>query len=467
MRNRPEFPVETEIRVSFADIGGADEAKEKLGEVVAFLRDPALGGRLGARKPKAMLLIGPSGTGKTLLARAAAGEAKLPLFAVNSSDLVERSIAGGACPIADLFEQAIDRAPAILFIDDIEQLACAGEAHPASRGRLLGRLLVELDRLDSAAGVTVLAATNRREALDRALLRAGRFEPVPVPRPDLVARAQILQLHTRALRMSSELDLVTVAASTRGLTGADLARLVNQAALLGTRRGADAVAASDFSSAAERIRAGLGAPTVVLTVHEREVSAYHEVGHALLALTLPGGEAGNSFPLTPPRAATADCSMGRPPEDRVLWAHQELENELAVLLGGRAAEHIVFGEFSSLGAADLRRATAIARDIAVRYGMTAELGQVSYDLTSRADSRAHGQGYRNRHSEATARAIDRAVKSIIESAFSRAVELLKAQRRVLEQGAQLLVRNGILDAAEFVALRRRYWSCAGGDDVEQ
>jgi cell division protease FtsH len=314
---------------------------------------------------------------------------------------------------------------------------------------VVNRLSIELDRLDSSAGVAVLAATNRPEILDPALLRAGRFEVVPVPCPDEVGRTRILHLHTRAIRMSEDVDLTALAALTPGFTGADIARLVNKAALLATRRGADAVTPSDFSDAIERNLVGVGMKTLVLNAHEHEVLAYHEVGHALLALSLPGSKPVHPLSMVPRNAATVGCSMHRPTEERVLLAHQELENEMAVLLAGRAAEHLIFGEFSTLGTIDLQKASAIARGIAARYGMTAELGQVDYET---------GGGSEPRYSEETARAIDCVVRSLIDRAFSRAVELLKAQRDVLEQGARLLARHQVLDVTELSAMRQHHWS---------
>jgi cell division protease FtsH len=483
-RTRDEKSVETGTDLTYADIAGADAAKEELRQIIAFLNEPTRSSRLGARIPKAILLVGLPGTGKTLLARATAGEAKVPFLSVNGAELVE----GGASATGDLFEQARRQSPAILFIDDLDAIGrpspaslrsapspaarqrgyhrfssrlfsrTAREEGPSAR-RLVGegnffsgvvnRLLIELDRLGSGARVAVLAATNRPDILDPVLLRAGRFEVVPVARPDQAGRTRILHLHTRAIRMSEDVDLTALAALTPGFTGADIARLVNKAALLATRRGADAVASSDFSDAIERIRVGVGMKTLVLNAHEHEVLAYHEVGHALLALSLPGSKPVHPLSMVPRNAATVGCSMHRPTEDRVLFAHQELENEMAVLLAGRAAEHLVFGEFSTLGTMDLQRASAIARGIAARYGMTAELGQVDYET---------GGGSEPRYSEETARAIDCVVRSLIDRAFSRAVELLKAQRDVLEQGARLLARHQVLDVTELSAMRQHYWS---------
>ncbi len=449
--NQDAKSIATDTDLTYADIAGADEAKEELREIIAFLNEPTRGSRLGARMPKATLLVGLPGTGKTLLARATAGEAKVPFLSINGAELVE----GEASAVGDLFEQARRRSPMILFIDDLETIGCRrdpshADGVPNGRDRAVNRLLIELDRLDSGAGVAVLAATNRPDTLDPALLRAGRFEAVPVPFPDKTARAGILHLHTRVIRMSDDVDLTTLAASTPEFTGADLARLVNKAALLATRRGADAVTSSDFADAIERILAGVGVKTLVLNAHEREVLAYHEVGHALLGMSLPGWNPVHPLSTVPRNTATVSCSMHRPTEDRVLLAHQELENEMAILLAGRAAEHLIFGEFSTLGTTDLQRANVIARGIAARYGMTAELGQVDYGET--------GQGSNPRYSEETARKIDCVVRSLIDRAFSRAVELLRAQRDVLEQGAQLLAWHQLLDVGELSALRQRHWS---------
>jgi cell division protease FtsH len=446
-RKLDEKSIETATDLTYADIAGADEAKEELREIIAFLREPTRGSRLGARMPKAVVLVGPPGTGKTLLARATAGEAKVPFLSFNGAELVERFIESGASAVSDLFEQARRQPPAIVFIDDLDAIGPRQDtdaAYGGLSGRVLNRLLIELDRLDNSAGVAVLAATNRPDTLDPALLRAGRFEAVPVPSPDKVGRARILHLHTRKIRMSEDVDLTALAASTPGFTGADLASLVNKAALLATRRGADGVSSSDFGDAIQRILVGVGAKAQVLKAHEREVFAYHEVGHALLGLSLPGWSPIRPLSTVPRSAATVSCSMHGPTDDRVLLAHQELENEMAMLLAGRAAEHLIFGEFSTLGTSDLQRATLIARDIAARYGMTAELGQLDYDET--------------RYSGETAREIDCVVRSLIDRAFIRAVELLRAQRDVLEQGAQLLARHEILEVAELSALRQRYWS---------
>jgi cell division protease FtsH len=400
--------------------------------------------------PKAALLVGPPGTGKTLLARATAGEAGVPFFSIDSAELVEWFGEAGSSSVRGVFEQARRYAPAILFLDDINKLGTAADSNSAGDlvtrgGQVLDHFLIELDSLDSGARVAVLAAANNPGILDPALLRSGRFEPVPVPRPDEAARAQILRLHAREVRISTAVDLAGVAASTAGFTGADLARLVNKAALLATRRGADAVGPGDFAAAVERILAGLATNGSLRNAHEREVLAYHEVGHALLALSLPGPGPVRELSTAPRDVGAAGCSFRLADENRILWAHQELDNQMVLLLAGRAAEDLVFGEFSTLGAIDLQQATMIAHGIAARYGMTAELGQVYY-------------GEPRERSEETARKIDGVVKSLIDGAFRRAGELLRAQRGALERGAQLLVRDGTLDPAMLAELRQRHWS---------
>jgi cell division protease FtsH len=443
---RTRISAETDISISWSAIGGADEAKGRLREIIEFIRDPASASRFGAQLPKAVLLVGVPGTGKTLLARATAGEARLPLLSISGAELVARFTETGPPFLHNLFAQARRRAPAILFIDDLEAIGNSIDTKPASgRGRLSGHLVIELDQLNRAACVVVLAATNRLEALDPALLRAGRFEPVPVPPPDQAGREQILHLHTRMIRLSEQVDLASVAIATAGLTGADLATLANTAALLATRRGAEAVTASDFSRALNRLLAGATAKPL-LNTHEKDVLAHHLVGHALLALSLPG-----SHPVYWLSMETGCYSIHRAAEDRFLWAQQELENEMTVLLAGRAAEHLVFGELSTLGAIDLQKASAIARDIAIDHGMTTELGQVNYANLAEL-------------SEETRRDVDNAIRSLLHRIFSRAVEILRAQRGILEEGAQMLFEHGTLDRADLAALRQRHWSQIKGDD---
>jgi len=462
-RSKAKVYVETDTKTTFADVAGVDEAKAELQEIVAFLKDPVRYGRLGGRVPKGVLLVGPPGTGKTLLARAVAGEANVPFFSINGSEFVEMFVGVGAARVRDLFEQARQKAPCIVFIDELDALGRARGAYPWGGGhdekeQTLNQLLSELDGFDSRTGMVLLAATNRPEILDPALLRAGRFDrQVLVDRPDKVGRVQILQVHARKIRMSSEVDLETVASLTPGFTGADLANLVNEAALLATRRGAEEVTLADFTAAVERIVAGLEKRNRLLNPHEREVVAHHEMGHTLVALSLPGTDKVHKVSIIPRGIGSLGYTIQRPTEDRFLMTRQELENKMAVLLGGRAAEQIIFGELSTGAADDLVKVTDIARSIVTRYGMTVELGQVVYEKNQRSllggpepQMPVAERGY----SEETAREIDTAVKSIVDAAFRRTVNLLRAQREVLERGARLLLEHETLDEADLLALRQ-------------
>ena len=462
-RSKAKVYVETDTKTTFADVAGVDEAKAELQEIVAFLKDPTRYGRLGGRVPKGVLLVGPPGTGKTLLARAVAGEASVPFFSINGSEFVEMFVGVGAARVRDLFEQARQKAPCIIFIDELDALGRARGAYPGGGGhdekeQTLNQLLSELDGFDSSVGMILLAATNRPEILDPALLRAGRFDrQVLVDRPDKVGRVQILEVHSRKIHMAAHVDLETVAALTPGFTGADLANLVNEAALLATRRGADEVTLADFTAAMERIVAGLEKKNRLLNPHEREVVAHHEMGHALVALSLPGTDKVHKVSIIPRGIGSLGYTIQRPTEDRFLMTRQELENKMAVLLGGRAAEYIVFGELSTGAADDLVKISDIARSIVTRYGMTEELGLVVYEKAPHSflGGEQPQMTYLERsYSEATAREIDAAVKSIVEEAFRRTVGLLRAQRDTLERGARLLLEHETLDEADLEGLRK-------------
>jgi cell division protease FtsH len=461
-RSKAKVFVETDTKTTFADVAGVDEAKAELQEIVAFLKDPTSYGRLGGRVPKGVLLVGPPGTGKTLLARAVAGEANVPFFSINGSEFVEMFVGVGAARVRDLFEQAHQKAPCIIFIDELDALGRARGAYPGGGGhdekeQTLNQLLSELDGFDTRAGMILLAATNRPEILDPALLRAGRFDrQVLVDRPDKIGRVQILDVHVRKIHMAAGVDLATVAALTPGFTGADLANLVNEAALLATRRGAEAVTLDDFTGAMERIVAGLEKRNRLLNPHEREVVAHHEMGHALVALSLPGSDKVHKVSIIPRGIGSLGYTIQRPTEDRYLMTRQELENKMAVLLGGRASEHIVFGELSTGAADDLVKVTDIARSLVTRYGMTEELGQVVYEKSPHSflGGEMPQMLYTERsYSEATAREIDGAVKGIVDAAFRRTVTLLGAQRDTLERGARLLLEHETLDEADLAALR--------------
>ncbi len=453
--------VERVTGVTFADVAGVDEAKSELQEIVAFLKDPTGYGRLGARLPKGVLLVGPPGTGKTLLAKAVAGESGVPFFSISGSEFVEMFVGVGAARVRDLFEQARARAPAIIFIDELDALGRArGTASPLGghdeREQTLNQLLAELDGFDSSSGLVLLAATNRPEILDPALLRAGRFDrQVLVDRPDKAGRVQILRVHVRQIALDPTLDLSQVAALTTGFSGADLANLCNEAALTATRRGGAEVTLADFTAAVERIVAGLEKKNRVLNAREREVIATHEMGHALVALTLPGSDAVHKVSIIPRGIGALGYTIARPTEDRYLMTREELERKIMVLLGGRAAEHLIFGHWSTGAADDLAKVTDIARDMAMRYGMVESLGHVAYEPPAPKflDLPFGPTGFDSRRmGPATQQRVDEAVRSIVSHAFDRAVQVLDAQRIVLEQGARELLVKETLDEAALKAL---------------
>jgi cell division protease FtsH len=406
--------------------------------------------------PKGLLLVGPPGTGKTLLARAVAGEAGVPFFSINGSEFVEMFVGVGAARVRDLFEQARAKAPAIIFIDELDALGKArgaflGTSGHDEREHTLNQLLVELDGFDPSSGLVLLAATNRPEILDPALLRAGRFDrQVLVDRPDKQGRLQILKVHTRHVKLAPDVDLAQIAALTTGFSGADLANLVNEAALMATRRGADAIAPEDFTRAVERIIAGLEKKNRVLSPKEREVVAYHEMGHALVALALPGTDPVHKVSIIPRGVGALGYTIQRPTEDRYLMTRQELENKIAVLLGGRAAEKLVFGQLSTGAVDDLAKATDIARDMVARYGMHEELGYVAYQDSQprflETPSGIKQGGWRV--SEQTAQRIDEAIRELVMGVFEHAYQLLSRNRPILERCAQALLSRETLDEAE-------------------
>ena len=383
-KSKAKVYMEKDVKVTFDDVAGVDEAKEELKEIIAFLKDPKSYGRLGARIPKGVLLVGPPGTGKTLLARAVAGEAGVPFFSISGAEFVEMFVGVGAARVRDLFEQARTKAPAIIFIDELDALGRARGAFPFGghdeKEQTLNQLLSEMDGFDTSAGLVLLAATNRPEILDPALLRAGRFDrQVLVDRPDKVGRVQILKVHLKKVQLTPDVDPEKIAALTPGFSGADLANLVNEAALLATRRGAAAVALDDFTRAIERIVAGLEKKNRLLNPLERKVVAYHEMGHALVAMSLPGADPVHKISIIPRGIGALGYTIQRPIEDRYLMTRDELENKMAVLLGGRAAEKLVFDHLSTGAADDLAKVTDIARSMVMRYGMEEKLGHVAYE----------------------------------------------------------------------------------------
>src|SRR5690606_676209 len=450
-KSKARVYVETDIKVSFADVAGVDEAKAELQEIIDFLRDPETYGRLGGRLPKGILLVGPPGTGKTLLARAVAGEAGVPFFSISGSEFVELFVGVGAARVRDLFEQARAKAPAIIFIDELDALGRARGAGPLGGGhdekeQTLNQLLVELDGFDTSSGLVLLAATNRPEILDPALLRAGRFDrQVLVDRPDRVGRVQILKVHIRKVKIDPSLQLEEIAALTPGFTGADIANLVNEAAIVATRNGRDKVGLKDFTEAIERIVAGLEKRNRVMNPLERKVVAYHEMGHAIVALALPGQDPVHKVSVIPRGIGALGYTLQRPTGDRYLMTRTELENRMAVLLGGRAAEVLVFGEISTGAADDLDRVTEIARSIVTRYGMSDELGLVVYEPQRQAllPVQQVVPSPRN-HAEQTAREIDEAVRGFVSRAFDKATAILVEYREGLERSAEALLERETL-----------------------
>lgn len=462
-KSKAKVYVESNTGVTFADVAGVDEAKDELREVVDFLKAPGDYGRLGGRMPKGILLVGPPGTGKTLLAKAVAGEAKVPFFSISGSEFVEMFVGVGAARVRDLFQQAHDKAPAIIFIDELDALGRARGIGPFAGGhdekeQTLNQLLVELDGFDSRSGLVILAATNRPEILDPALLRAGRFDrQVLVDRPDKKGRIDILKVHMTKVRLAPDVEPDAVAALTPGFTGADLANLVNEAALLATRRGAKAVGMSDFSNAVERMIAGLEKRNRLLNPREREIVAYHEMGHALIALSLPGVDPVHKVSIIPRGVGALGYTIQRPIEDRFLMTKEELENKMAVLLGGRAAELIVFGHLSTGAADDLRRVTDIARSMVTRYGMSEKLGSIAYERDPGNFLASTDRPYPVRereYAEETAAAVDREVRVIVDNEFQRTQGLLTMRRSILDRAAKKLLEKETLEQADIDALIR-------------
>ena len=448
-KSKARVYMETDTKVTFDDVAGVDEAKEELKEVVGFLKDPKSFGRLGARIPKGVLLVGPPGTGKTLLARAVAGEAGVPFFSINGSEFVEMFVGVGAARVRDLFGQAGQKAPAIIFIDELDALGRARGAYGMDgqdeKEQTLNQLLVEMDGFDPRSGLVLLAATNRPEILDRALLRAGRFDrQVLVDRPDKTGRVQILKVHVRKVQLSPALDLEGVAALTPGFTGADLANLVNEAALVATRRGAAEVAIEDFTAAVERIVAGLEKRSRILNPLERATVAHHEMGHALVAMSIPGTDPVHKVSIIPRGIGGLGYTIQRPLEDRFLMRRSELENKMTVLLAGRAAEELVFGEISTGAADDLAKATEIAQSMVKRYGMERSLGPVTYEDQRFTFIERPVIAQERTYSEETAAEMDHAVRTLVEEALRRASGILAARRDVLERGAALLLAKETL-----------------------
>jgi cell division protease FtsH len=452
-RSRAKIYAEDDVKVKFADVAGVDEAEEELREIVEFLKNPKKYTTLGGRIPKGVLLVGPPGTGKTLLARAVAGEAKVPFFSLSGSEFVEMFVGVGAARVRDLFAQAEAKAPCIVFIDELDALGKVRVQSPMGsheeREQTLNQLLAEMDGFDSRKAVIIMAATNRPEVLDPALLRPGRFDrQVLVDKPDVRGREAILRIHTRAVRVAAEVDLKVVAARTAGFAGADLANLVNEAALLAARKDKSAVDVRDFDEAIDRLIAGLEKKRV-MSAHEREIVAYHESGHAIVASALPDQDPVHKISIVQRGFGALGYTMQLPLEDRYLMTRTSLQNQLAVLLGGRTAEEIAFGEISTGAQNDLQRATDIARAMVTQFGMSETLGPINYAPGRRPTFLDASLGLeRGAHSEDTAQRIDVEVARIVTEAHDGARRVLTERRRTLEHVAQTLLEKEVIEGDE-------------------
>jgi len=444
---------ETDVKVTFEDVAGVDEAKEELKEIVEFLKAPQRFQQLGGKLPKGVLLVGPPGTGKTLLARAVAGEAKVPFFYISGSSFVEMFVGVGAARVRDLFTQAMEKAPCIVFIDELDAVGKARGLGPSindEREQTLNQLLVEMDGFDTKRGVIIMAATNRPEILDPALLRPGRFDrQILVDRPDIKGREEILKVHTKKVKLGKDVDLKVIAGRTAGFVGADLANVVNEAALLAARKGKQEVGMEEFEEAIDRILAGLEKKNRIINKKEREIVACHESGHAIVAESLPTAERVHRVSIIPRGISALGYTLQLPTEDRYLMTKGELIEKLCVLLGGRAAEEIVFKEISTGAQNDLQRATDIARKMVVNYGMSEALGPITFgrggDLTF---LKTDGLMNRSEYSEKTAIEIDEEVKRIINQAYQKAKDILERKKDKLHKLSSLLLEKEVLEGDE-------------------
>jgi cell division protease FtsH len=456
-KNKAKIYMENELNVTFNDVAGVDEAKQELVEVIEFLKTPAKFTELGGKIPKGILLVGPPGTGKTMLAKAVAGESGVPFFSISGSEFVEMFVGMGAARVRDLFVQAKEKAPCIIFIDELDALGKArgfgAVGGHDEREQTLNQLLVEMDGFDTKVGVILMAATNRPEILDPALLRPGRFDRhILVDRPDKVGRREILKVHMKNVKIAPGVDLELLANMTPGMVGADLANLVNEAALLAVRRDKKEVGLAEFEEAVERIVAGLEKKNRLINPKERETVAYHEMGHALVALSLPGTDPVQKISIIPRGISALGYTLQVPTEDRFLMTRTELLNKIATLLGGRAAEALTLGDISTGAHNDLARATDIARSMIREYGMSANLGQVYLAPEKRPQFLDMGMRQGGDYSEATSEMIDREIRQIISDEYERARDILKSKKDVLEKGALLLLDKEKIDGEEIKAL---------------
>jgi len=456
-RSRAKVFSDDDVKVSFADVAGVDEAADELREIVDFLKNPKKYTVLGGRIPKGVLLVGPPGTGKTLLARAVAGEAKVPFFSLSGSEFVEMFVGVGAARVRDLFRQADAKAPCIVFIDELDALGKVRVQSPMGgheeREQTLNQLLAEMDGFGSKKGVIIMAATNRPEVLDPALLRPGRFDrQVLVDKPDRRGREAILKIHAKSVKLAADVDLDIIAARTAGFAGADLANLVNEAALLAARRDKPAVETDDFEEAIDRIIAGLEKKRVMTPAERRRV-AVHESGHALVASLLPSLDPVHKISIVARGFGALGYTMQRPTEERYLMSKGDLERQLAVLLGGRAAEALVFDEVSTGAQNDLQRATDIARSMVTEFGMSEAIGPVNHENRRRPTFLDVAIGSeRGAYAEETARVIDAEVRTSITDAEAEARRLLTEHRELLEAVSERLLEKEVLEGDELRAM---------------
>ncbi|HSC43212.1 MAG TPA: ATP-dependent zinc metalloprotease FtsH [Candidatus Binatia bacterium] len=456
-KSKAKVYIEKKTGVSFNDVAGIDEAEEELIEVVEFLKNPQKYQRLGGHIPKGVLLVGPPGTGKTLLARAVAGEAGVPFFSISGSDFVEMFVGVGAARVRDLFSQAAQHAPSIVFIDELDALGKARGMNVLSshdeREQTLNQLLAEMDGFDPNQNVMIMAATNRPEILDAALLRPGRFDrQVLVDRPDVKGREKILQLHAKKVKLSPTVDLGVIAAKTPGFVGADLANIVNEAALLAARQGKDAVESSDFDEAIERVIAGLQKKSRVMNPREKKTVAYHEAGHALVAELMPGTDPVSKISIIPRGVAALGYTQQLPTEDRYLMTRSELLARIYVLLGGRVAEEMIFGDVSTGAQNDLQKATEIARTMITQFGMSERLGLVALEGPRTPIFLPVPTQAPRDYSEETARIVDEEIKKLLVECHNKVRDVLMSQRQALEELAKLLLSKEVVERPELLAI---------------
>ena len=452
-KSRAKLYVEEETKVTFDDVAGIDEAKEELHEIIEFLKTPEKFQRLGGRIPKGVLLVGTPGTGKTLLAKAVAGEAKVSFLTISGADFVEMFVGVGAARVRDLFAQAQEKAPCIIFIDELDAVGRARGmgvfGGDQERDQTLNQLLAEMDGFDTRKGVIIMAATNRPEVLDPALLRPGRFDrQIVVDRPDLKGREDILKIHSKNVKLGVDVDLKVLAARTPGFVGADLANVVNEAALLSARRDKESVSMAEFEEAIDRVIGGLEKKKRVMNKKEKEITAFHESGHALVAEFLPNADKVHKISIIPRGVAALGYTLQLPTEDRYLMTKSELLDRLAVLLGGRVAEEIVFNEVSTGAQNDLQRSTDIARSMVKEFGMTEKLGLVTFEKERRPLFLDVQGASSKEYSEETARDIDREIKRIIDETYEKVKGILSGHKGTLEKLAGRLLEKEVVDKEE-------------------